>query len=205
MQNVLIQQAPAASGGGVSDGDKGDITVSGSGATWTIDNDVVSNAKAANMAQATIKGRQAASGTGDPEDLTAAQVSAIIGASASDQETATSTSVVVTPGVQHRHPSAAKCWAFVTVSGGTPTLQTSFNITSITDTATGRLTITIATDFSSANWAGFMTKDESGGPAGSFEQLLTAKAAGSVELNLQTTAVGYDDPTGWNFMGFGDQ
>lgn len=40
--------------------------------------DAVSNPKLANMAQGTIKGRQAGSGTGDPEDLTAAQAMAIL-------------------------------------------------------------------------------------------------------------------------------
>lgn len=67
--------APAS--GGVSDGDKGDVTVSGGGTVWTIDNDVVSNAKLANVSTATLKGRVTA-GTGDPEDLTGTQATTLL-------------------------------------------------------------------------------------------------------------------------------
>jgi hypothetical protein len=64
-------------GGGVSDGDKGDITVSGGGVTWSIDNAAVTLAKMANLAQDRIIGRVTA-GTGVPEALTPAQVTGII-------------------------------------------------------------------------------------------------------------------------------
>lgn len=59
----------------------GDVTAGpGTGSqAATIANDAVTNAKAANMAASTIKGRAAGAGTGDPTDLTGAQVNTIIG------------------------------------------------------------------------------------------------------------------------------
>lgn len=60
-------------GGGVSDGDKGDITVSGSGTVWTIDNDAVTYAKLQNVsATQRLLGRNTA-GAGDAEEVTLSQ------------------------------------------------------------------------------------------------------------------------------------
>jgi hypothetical protein len=70
--------APTGGGPGVTDGDKGDVVVSGSGTAWTVDVDVITNAKLANMVESRIKGRASGAGTGDPADLTGTQVAAIL-------------------------------------------------------------------------------------------------------------------------------
>lgn len=67
-------------GGGISDGDKGDITVSSSGATWTIDNGVVTLAKQADMATASVVYRKTA-GAGAPEVQTLATLKTDLGLS----------------------------------------------------------------------------------------------------------------------------
>lgn len=122
-------------------------------------------------------------------------------ATQAEMETATSVAKIVTPGRQHFHPGHPKCWGYVTVSAGTPTLQTSYNITSITDVDVGKITFTIADDFSSANWVSVANGgDASEGRA----VVVTAKAAGSVSLYFKVSSLGATDPTEWNFVGLGD-
>lgn len=70
-------------GGGISDGNKGDITVSSSGATWTIDSDVVTFAKIQNISTASFVGRVTA-GTGDAEVLSVSQAKTLLNYTAAD-------------------------------------------------------------------------------------------------------------------------
>jgi len=69
-----IEQTEATT---LSDGDRGDITVSADGATWTVDNGAISLAKMANVATQRIIGRTT-TGTGVPEALTPSQTTAIL-------------------------------------------------------------------------------------------------------------------------------
>ncbi len=134
-----------------------------------------------------------------------ASVSGLSAATQAEQEAASITTAAVTPGRQHFHPSAAKCWGYVTYSGGAPTLQASYNITSITDSGVGDLTVTIATDFSSANYAVVASGgiNRAANDNNIFEES-SSRTAGVFELNLFTTAGAAADPTQVSFAAFGD-
>ncbi len=154
---------------------------------------------------------------GTSKKVTATQIAAFTSPAASDtvagvmemavqseQETATDVVRAVSPGRQQYHPSALKCWGF-TSGAGTPLLDAgSYNVTSITDTATGRLTVTIGVDFSSANWCGTCTCTCLTN-ANRMTSLVT-KAAGSVILEASSATTTLADPgVGWDWQFSGDQ
>jgi hypothetical protein len=120
-------------------------------------------------------------------------------------EAAASTTVTVTPGRQQFHPGSAKFWAHVTFSGGTPTLAASYNMSSITDSGTGRTTLTIATDFSSGAWAASgLCSDRSDGTPLAFSY--ASLAAGTiVAVSFLASSNNEQDPNSFGFVGFGDQ
>ena len=130
-------------------------------------------------------------------------------ATQAEMEAGTSLTAVVVAGRQHFHPSAAKWWL---KCGTAANILASYNITSLTDTGTGDVAITIATDFSSANWALVMgvqrinsTAAEANSRIGTIKT--ASMAAGTVSLDCwdgtATTNV-IKDPTSWNAAGFGD-
>lgn len=132
-------------------------------------------------------------------------------ATQAEMEAGTSTTVAVTPGRQHYHPSAAKCWGMA--NGAGTSLVVNYNVSSITDTNTGRLTVNIGTDFSSANYAIVTTVQsvstaltvasvDNGGLVAN-----TAITAGTFEIwNYDDTATTHvaQDPANYFWACFGD-
>jgi hypothetical protein len=136
-------------------------------------------------------------------------------ASQAELEAATEANRAISPLLLPKHPAIAKFWAFGSGSGATfdPFFGTHFNLTSVTDTAAGRITFTIATDFSSANWACVATVRRTSTSLTvtnlKFCAIRSAsQAAGSVEIECwdgtAVTAV-QEDPDRYFVAGYGDQ
>ena len=100
-----------------------------------------------------------------------------------------------------------KGWAQVSVSGGTPTLNADFNVTSITDTGVGLLTVTWETDFSSANYAVTATVRGSSSNRHIVATINEANAplVGSCVISAATGGNVADDPQAYYIVAYGAQ
>lgn len=122
-------------------------------------------------------------------------------ATQSDQETATSTTAFVSPGRQQYHPSASKAWLKAGVSGNN---LASYNISSLTDTGTGVLTVTYTTAMSSADYVIVCGNISPSGGAGTM--FVTSQSTTGCVLRHENSANGSAvDPTNWFMATFGDQ
>ena len=121
-----------------------------------------------------------------------------------EQETANTGAPFVAPSVQQYHPSAAKCWCHVSVSGGTPSLDADYNIDSITDSGVGDFLVVITTDFSSADYSPFAFGGLSGSRILCDGSALASVAVGQFGVICSDTAI-LTDPGYFSAGAFGDQ
>lgn len=91
------------------------VQVGGAGA---LADDSVTNAKLANMAQATIKGRASGAGTGDPTDLTGTQATAVLDAFVGDSGSGGTKGLVPAPASGDATKFLRGDGTFVAVTGG---------------------------------------------------------------------------------------
>jgi hypothetical protein len=141
----------------------------------------------------------AAIGTGDA--LGSAQV-----ATQANQESASSTTLAVTPGRQQYHPSAAKAWGSVNFGG---TVLSGYNLSSVTDTSTGDETFNWTTPFSSGAYTAVatITATPAGSAASTFAtQISNSTAPSAVRVfTLRLSDFGGADGNSVACVAFGDQ
>jgi len=122
----------------------------------------------------------------------------------SEMESASSTTLNVVPGRQQFHPSACKCWGKFNGTG-TVSLDANYNTTSLTDDGTGKYTITIATDMSSANYAA-LADGNVAGSSGALAVNAHTLAAGTFKIFSSDNNTDTDtDPNVCGYALFGDQ
>lgn len=136
-------------------------------------------------------------------EVSRSPLTSVSAASQAEMESASSTTVYVSPGRTQYHPGVAKAWCMFNGTG-TPAMVVSHNVdSSITDTGTGNYTITWTTDFSSADYVAFVTcintptGDKVGSPgtkaAGSLQVITFSSTTGSVADVADVSVVAYGD------------
>lgn len=103
-----------------------------------------------NISTSTVSASTGDNAFGSREDHVHGSTAIIAAASVAEEVAASSTTVFTTPGRQESHPSAAKMWVSVALDGSN---NASYNVAATAKDTTGQYTVTIATDFSSAEYA----------------------------------------------------
>lgn len=126
-----------------------------------------------------------------------------------EMEAGTDTTRAVSPGRMQFHPSSAKAWLSCGVAAD---IQQSYNITSLTDTGTGIVTVTINVDFAAANYCVVNQVEKVNTTLGAVDARQSnlrnaTRAVGSFALDCKddtaTTNV-IKDPLTWHAACFGD-
>lgn len=186
--------------------------------TVNVDNELAVTGRVRAGSEANVAGNMAIAGS---LFIAGANVVALIeaaggapAATQAEQEAATEAAAYVAPATQHFHPSAAKFW--VKATGNSTTIETSYNMTSWTDTNVGIAAGVIATDFSSEDWAGMVQVQLSAALlmdatyTSSCAFVINSLAVGGFTVTsgrMQdggTAAASLQDPQSWHVVGFGD-
>lgn len=114
----------------------------------------------------------------------------------SDQETGTSTSVAVVPGVQKYHPSAAKVW--LNYNGATTTIKSSYNVASVTRNGAGDYTVNFTVAFSANDQCFIATSDQ-------HETTMSSLTTSSMRVFTLNSAGTLTEASAVCVVGFGDQ
>lgn len=120
-------------------------------------------------------------------------------ATQAEQETATSTTAVVTPGRQHFHPSAAKAWGLITHATTVTTSYPSSGV-SVTNPVTGRYVVTHGRTMSSANYAVVVTPVK----ATQCNAYITARDTTSFTVEFNDVNTGLVAVTAFSYLVMGD-
>lgn len=136
--------------------------------------------------------------------LGAASATSIAGAvvaTQAQQEAASAVDVVVTPGRQQYHPSAAKAWFSWTYSAGTPVIDQSYNVTSLTDTGVGVVVANLTVAMSTTKFPPFASSSTD---QNAYTTAAKNISAGTIRVHLYDTTNAAADGAG-AAGGFGDQ
>lgn len=170
--------------------------------TVTVPDATFANAKLANMATQTIKGRTTA-GTGAPEDLTAAQATAVMNAVVGDSGAGGTKGLVPAPAAGDAAAGKVlkadgtwgtelKAWAAVT---GT-TVDQGRNVASVANTGAGTYNVVFTTAIGNATYSVLVTPSLNGGSPVFVD--VDTRATGSVDVNFFNAAGGPTNVSGFS-------